>query len=246
MVGEYLDEWLETGTLGAEGWLVRYLRDSRERLHQATTRCGEPTAGAHAPGGQGVLRRAGHERAEARWEGWPPRPFTTFIGPCAARSRTPCATDCSPVTPPSARTRCRSPPSRRPGRPSSLAEFLERVAADRLYAIWRLAAFTGVRCGELIGLRWRDVDLDAGRVFVVQQRAEDDGTVNPRRLKGGRGRSITLDPKTVETSASTSSRNSRRSGSSARRTPSTAWSLPRGRQAAAPRLGHQAFQPARA
>ncbi|MGH2477783.1 MAG: Arm DNA-binding domain-containing protein, partial [Candidatus Limnocylindrales bacterium] len=50
-----------------------------------------------------------------------------------------------------------------------LRAFLDHMAADRQYAMWRFAAFTGVRRGELVGLRWRDVDLDAGRAFVVQQ-----------------------------------------------------------------------------
>lgn len=79
-----------------------------------------------------------------------------------------------------------------------LRAFLDHVAGDRQYAMWRFAAFTGVRRGELVGLRWRDVDLDASRAFVVQQRAKGGGTVKVGRLKGGRGRSITLDPKTVE------------------------------------------------
>jgi integrase len=79
-----------------------------------------------------------------------------------------------------------------------LHAFLEHVSGDRQFAMWRFAAFTGVRRGELIGLRWRDVDLDSARVFIVQQRAKGAGTVNTGRLKGKRGRSVTLDPKTVE------------------------------------------------
>jgi integrase len=31
---------------------------------------------------------------------------------------------------------------------------------------WRLLAATGVRRGEALALRWRDVDLDAGRLQV--------------------------------------------------------------------------------
>jgi integrase len=80
-----------------------------------------------------------------------------------------------------------------------LRAFLDHVASDRQFAMWRFAAFTGVCRGELIGLRWRDVDLDAARAFIVQQRAKGAGTVNTGRLKGKRGRAITLDPKTIET-----------------------------------------------
>lgn len=42
------------------------------------------------------------------------------------------------------------------------AAFLASVAHDRLFPLWRLALSTGMRRGELAGLRWRDVDLAAG------------------------------------------------------------------------------------
>ena len=37
---------------------------------------------------------------------------------------------------------------------------------DRLAALWRLAVTLGLRRGEVLGLRWEDVDLDAGEVRV--------------------------------------------------------------------------------
>jgi integrase len=49
-----------------------------------------------------------------------------------------------------------------------LRRFLDHVRDDRLFAAWRLAASTGLRRGELLGLRWQDVDLDAGLVSVRQ------------------------------------------------------------------------------
>ncbi len=47
-----------------------------------------------------------------------------------------------------------------------LGAFLAHVAEDRLAALWHLAATTGLRPGELAGLRWQDVHLDAGRLAV--------------------------------------------------------------------------------
>jgi integrase len=47
-----------------------------------------------------------------------------------------------------------------------LAGFLERAAVDRLHPLFRLAAFTGMRRSELLGLRWADVDLEAATVSV--------------------------------------------------------------------------------
>ncbi|MCI0635953.1 MAG: site-specific integrase [Actinobacteria bacterium] len=47
-----------------------------------------------------------------------------------------------------------------------LRTFLAQVADDRLFAAFHVAAFTGLRRGELLALRWRDVDLDGRTVSV--------------------------------------------------------------------------------
>jgi integrase len=38
---------------------------------------------------------------------------------------------------------------------------------ERLYALYVLALCLGLRRGELLGLRWADIDLDAGTLEVV-------------------------------------------------------------------------------
>jgi integrase len=60
----------------------------------------------------------------------------------------------------------------RPLTPQEATAFLEAVRGDRLEALFVLALTTGMRQGELLGLRWQDVDLDAGtlRVAVALQR----------------------------------------------------------------------------
>lgn len=50
--------------------------------------------------------------------------------------------------------------------PEELAHFLDHLRGNRLEAAWRLAAMTGMRRGEILGLRWCDVDLDAARISV--------------------------------------------------------------------------------
>lgn len=45
--------------------------------------------------------------------------------------------------------------------PEELGIFFRSVAGSRWEPFWVLAANTGARRGELLGLRWRDVDLDA-------------------------------------------------------------------------------------
>jgi integrase len=50
------------------------------------------------------------------------------------------------------------------------ATFLASVAGERVYPMWRLVLATGLRRGELCGLRWQDVDLDAPTINVASTR----------------------------------------------------------------------------
>lgn len=52
---------------------------------------------------------------------------------------------------------------------TTLARFLTHVCDDRLHAAWRVAGSTGARRGEILGLRWSDIDLDAGTVTFGRQ-----------------------------------------------------------------------------
>jgi integrase len=45
-------------------------------------------------------------------------------------------------------------------------ELLEAARGDRLEAIYTVALALGMRQGEILGLRWDDVDLDAGKIRV--------------------------------------------------------------------------------
>jgi integrase len=82
--------------------------------------------------------------------------------------------------------------------PGQLRAFLTYVRQDRYYAAWLLAATTGMRRGELLGLRWVDVDLAAGRVAVRQPRVVVDHAVYTSEPKTARSRrSIALDSATV-------------------------------------------------
>jgi integrase len=45
---------------------------------------------------------------------------------------------------------------------------LEGIDGHRLAAVWRLAALIGMRRGEVLGLRWADLDLDQGWLSVRQ------------------------------------------------------------------------------
>jgi len=45
-------------------------------------------------------------------------------------------------------------------------QFLDAARADRLHALYELALRTGLRKGELLGLRWEDLDLDGGTASI--------------------------------------------------------------------------------
>jgi integrase len=75
---------------------------------------------------------------------------------------------------------------------------LSREADDRLHGLWVVLAMTGMRRGEALGLRWADVDLDAGRTRVVQTIVQTRSVVSVGEPKTARGRrSVSLDPATI-------------------------------------------------
>ena len=66
-------------------------------------------------------------------------------------------------------------------------------------ALWRLAATTGMRRGELAGLTWRGLDLDGARLSVEQQLVPTRGGASFGPPKSARSRrTIALDPETVD------------------------------------------------
>jgi integrase len=79
--------------------------------------------------------------------------------------------------------------------------FLDAVAGDRLYAMWVLFLTTGVRRGELAGLRWGDVELDRATMAIVRNRvsAGRGKAVSTHQPKTRRGRrNVALDVTSVE------------------------------------------------
>jgi integrase len=68
--------------------------------------------------------------------------------------------------------------------------FLDAATSHRLYAIYHLIAYRGLRRGEAIGLRWIDVDLDGGALTIAQQVLQIGwevviGDPRPRPASGG-------------------------------------------------------------
>lgn len=82
---------------------------------------------------------------------------------------------------------------------AELRTFLDAVAQDALYPVYLFVSMTGVRRGEAVGLRWADVDLDAGRVSIRRQITQRGRLLEEGAPKTRSGfRSIALDPRTVQ------------------------------------------------
>ena len=79
-----------------------------------------------------------------------------------------------------------------------LAAFLDATVSDPLYALWALAATTGLRRGELCGLRWDDLDLGTMSLTVRRCLVMVNGVPTESTPKTSAGqRTIGLDEATV-------------------------------------------------
>ena len=97
------------------------------------------------------------------------------------------------VKPPKARTKEIRPLDR-----DQVRTFLETVSGHRLQALYIVAVTAGLREGELLGLKWEDVDLEAGKLQVRRTLSEARSGRIFEATKSGKGRSINLTRKAIE------------------------------------------------
>ena len=79
--------------------------------------------------------------------------------------------------------------------PEDVPKFLEAAQEIPYYVLFYTALYTGMRLGELLGLRWCDVDLDMASLSVVQALYKRSGVckmVEPK--SSGSRRRIALSP----------------------------------------------------
>ena len=82
---------------------------------------------------------------------------------------------------------------------SQLASFLAHTAHLRLYPALHLTATTGMRRGEVVGLRWGDWTRSGHRVSVARSRQSiQGGTVEVPTKTAASRRAIDLDPNTEQ------------------------------------------------
>lgn len=79
--------------------------------------------------------------------------------------------------------------------PEEVRTFLDAASEDRLEALYVVAVTVGLRRGELLGLRWTDLELEGEpklRAARQLQRMRDGSGRRFVAPKGGKGRTIRL------------------------------------------------------
>jgi integrase len=87
----------------------------------------------------------------------------------------------------------------RPLTAEQVKTLFEAVRGDRLESLYILAVHTGLRQGELLGLKWGDVDLEAGALHVRRTLTTPKGgpLLTTPKTKGSR-RTVKLSPTALE------------------------------------------------
>jgi integrase len=207
-LGEYLETWLD-GLRLAPSTVASYRKNIR--LHVIPYIGGLPLASLTPKRLAALYRlleasgRADHRRGEglsARTVRYVATILHAALGEAAGDGLLPRnPADMRKAKPPSAKDA--APPEMHPWTGRQLAAFLSWAReGSGLHVAWRVLAMTGMRRGELLALRWRDADLDAGTVTVRRSagvvRVRGEGaSVREGPTKTGRPRVVDLDAGTV-------------------------------------------------
>jgi integrase len=80
---------------------------------------------------------------------------------------------------------------------AQLRAFLATAQQHRLFAFFHVAAYTGARRGELLNLRWKDIDLNGKKITITGSTAVIGGERVNGTTKSGRTRVVSIDDETV-------------------------------------------------
>ncbi|MCP1844403.1 integrase [Bradyrhizobium sp. USDA 4524] len=75
---------------------------------------------------------------------------------------------------------------------SQTAELIEAVRGTPIFIPTLLAVLCGLRRGEICALRWRNVDLNAGQISVVESLEQTKAGLRFKSPKSGKGRTVAL------------------------------------------------------
>jgi integrase len=195
-VGELLDDYLRTAAFGREAnTRLSYenaLKPARARLGQCRA---QSVTRQDVEDLRDWMLTAGRRRGGKPGTGLGPRSVRLTLGRLSAAFEQAC--DDGKLY----RNPCRGmklPAEAKPERPQWTEGQVRQMLAteDWLAACWRLALY-GLRRGEVAGLRWDDVDLDAATLTVAQTRVVVSQVVTKGPKSRASGRTLPLDEVTV-------------------------------------------------
>jgi integrase len=80
---------------------------------------------------------------------------------------------------------------------AQMAALLDMTKASRLHVPIVLAVTCGMRRGEILALKWSDVDLEGGKLHVAESLEETKAGLRVKSTKSGRGRQVPMMAMTV-------------------------------------------------
>jgi integrase len=205
-LGAYLAEWLD-GLRLAPSTVASYRKNIR--LHVQPYIGAVPLASLTTARIDSLYRqlersgRADHRQGEglsARTVRYIHTILSAALGAAVKAHRLP-RNPAAEAAPPSAKEA--KPPEMHPWTAAQLSAFLAWTAENSpLHPLWFLYAYTGMRRGEALALRWRDIDLGAGTVSVrrsvgVIRNRGQGATVAEGPTKTNKPRVVDLDAATV-------------------------------------------------
>ncbi len=164
-VAAYLDDWLEAHAVEVK---PKTLQDYRHLINRhVRPYIGDLRLQAITPGSASLSSTASWPRTAAGTARACPRAPSSHVH-AVLRKAFRDAVVVDQILPSNPVERAKRPRKTRsePGgvwTPAQLRAFLNTARQHRLFAFYRLAAYTGARRGELLNLRWRDIDLDLER-----------------------------------------------------------------------------------
>jgi integrase len=213
-LGAYLDEWLAGNPDIGESTRSSY--EKNIRLHVKPYIGGEPLASlttARITALYRQLERSGRRDGRGELAGLPLSARTVRYVATILRAALQAAVDARPrllehnpadpkqAKPPSAKAA--KAPEMHPWNAAQLGAFLDWSRGNsQNHAPWHVLAYTGMRRGELLALRWRDIDLDAATVSVRRSVGVIKHKGQPREIRVGgtktaKPRTVDIDPATV-------------------------------------------------
>ncbi len=80
-----------------------------------------------------------------------------------------------------------------------LQAFLAEAKATGVYEMYYIELATGLRRGELLGLKWDDIDMKQGIIWIRRQISRIDGKIMEAPLKTKNSyRTVTISPQAIE------------------------------------------------